>query len=179
MISAIKAKRGNPAPSWRIAPTDEPRLNLWKGTKEMETKETQKLTFTCSCNGCRNYPTRPAEIWHESQIASKAQGYYFTPDTMQAFKSRISDFKPVGISPRADSLLVIVSSKRWDDARVYEIVTLCPYGELGREWNKDADGEPITHYSSLAKARKSARWNCTIAPQICDCHGCQLDKAGR
>ena len=138
-----------------------------------------KLTFACTCNGCRNYPTRPAEIWHESQIASKAQGYYFTPDTMRAFKSRIADFKPVGISPRADSLLVIVSSKRWDDARVYEIVTLCPYGELAREWQLDSDGAPIMHYESLAKARKSARWKCSIAAQICDCHGCQLDKAGR
>jgi hypothetical protein len=146
------------------------------------TQETQgtKLSFPCSCNGCRNYPTRPAEIWHESQIASKAQGYFFTRDTMRFFKSRIADFKPVGISPRGvDSLMVIVSNKRDNDPRYYEIVTLCPYGELGREWATDSDGSPITQYASLAKARKSARWNCTIAPQLCDCHGCQLDKAGR
>jgi len=138
-----------------------------------------KLSFPCTCNGCRNYPTRPAEIWHESQIASKAQGYYFSPDTMKAFKSRIVDFKPVGISPRANSLMVIVSNKRWDDERVYEIITLCPYGELGREWVQDSDGSPIAHYGSLFKARKSDRWNCRIAAQVCDCHGCQLDKAGR
>ena len=141
-------------------------------------KQEPKLSFPCSCNGCRNYPTRPAEIWHESQIASKAQGYFFTKDTMRFFKSRIADFKPVGISPRGvDSLMVIVSNKRDDDPRYYEIITLCPYGEIGREWA--SDGEPITNYPSLAKARKSARWNCTIAPQLCDCHGCQLDKAGR
>ena len=139
-----------------------------------------KLSFPCSCNGCRNYPTRPAEIWHESQIASKAQGYFFTPDTMRFFKSRIADFKPVGISPRGvDSLMVIVSNKRDDDPRYYEIITLCPYGEIGREWATDNTGAPITQYASLSKARKSARWNCTIAPQLCDCHGCQLDKAGR
>jgi len=138
-----------------------------------------KLSFPCSCNGCRNYPTRPAEIWHESQIASKATGYFFSHDTMKFFKSRIADFKPVSISPRCDSLMVIVSNKRDDDPRYYEIVTLCPYGELGREWAKDSDGSPVTSYASLAKARKSARWNSTIAPQICDCHGCQLDKAGR
>jgi len=137
------------------------------------------IVYPCTCNGCRNYPTRPAEIWHESQIASKAQGYYFSSDTMKFFNSRIADFKPVGISPRADSLMVIVSSKRGDDARDYEIVTLCPYGELGREWIKDSDGAPIEHYSSLKAARRSARWNCTIAPQVCDCHGCNLDKAGR
>jgi hypothetical protein len=141
---------------------------------------TTKLSFACTCNGCRNYPTRPAEIWHESQIASKAQGYFFSKDTMSFFKSRIVDFKPVGISPRGvDSLMVIISNKRDDDARYYEIVTLCPYGELGREWAKDSDGSPITNYPTLNKARKSARWNCTIAAQICDCHGCQLDKAGR
>lgn len=143
-------------------------------------KETAKLSFPCSCNGCRNYPTRPGEVWHEHQIASKAQGYFFTPETMRFFKSRIADFKPVGISPRGiDSLMVIVSNKRDDDPRYYEIVTLCPYGELAREWAKDSDGSPITSYESLNKARKSARWNCTIAAQICDCHGCQLDRAGR
>ena len=142
-------------------------------------QETAQLRFDCTCNGCRNYPTRPAEIWHESQIASKAQGYYFTRDTMRFFNSRIADFKPVGISPRADSLMVIVSSKHGDAPRDYEIVTLCPYGELAREWQLDSDGAPIMHYESLAKARKSARWKCSIAAQICDCHGCQLDKAGR
>lgn len=138
-----------------------------------------KIAYPCTCNGCRNYPTRPAEIWHESQISSKAQGYYFSRDTMKFFNSRIADFKPVGISPRADSLMVIVSSKRGDTARDYEIVTLCPYGELAREWVKDSDGAPIAHYESLRAARKSARWNCTIAAQICECHGCTLDKAGR
>lgn len=143
------------------------------------TTDTVKTVYPCTCNGCRNYPTRPAEIWHESQIASKAQGYYFSKDTMKFFNSRIADFKPVGISPRADSLMVIVSNKRGDDARDYEIVTLCPYGELAREWVKDSAGAPITHYESLRAARKSARWNCTIAAQICECHGCTLDKAGR
>jgi len=138
-----------------------------------------KLSFPCTCNGCRNYPTRPAEIWHESQIASKAQGYYFSRDTMKFFSSRIADFKPVSISPRCDSLMVIVSSKHGDSARDYEIVTLCPYGELAREWAQDSDGVPVNLYESLRAARKSARWNCTIAAQICDCHGCQLDKAGR
>lgn len=138
-----------------------------------------KIVYPCTCNGCRNYPTRPAEIWHESQIASKAQGYYFSRDTMKFFNSRVADFKPVGISPRADSLMVIVSSKHGDNARDYEIVTLCPYGELAREWVIDSDGSPVNYYESLRAARKSARWNCTIAPQLCDCHGCTLDKAGR
>lgn len=135
--------------------------------------------YPCSCNGCRNYPTMPAQIWHESQIASKAQGYYFSKDTMKFFNSRIADFKAVKISSRADSLMVIVSSRHGDLARDYEIVTLCPYGELSREWLRDGSGTPIERYDSLRAARKSARWNCSIAPQICDCHGCSLDREGR
>ena len=99
---------------------------------------------------------------------------------MRFFNSRIADFKPVGISPRGiDSLMVIVSSRHGDLPRDYEIVTLCPYGELSREWLRDGSGNPIERYDSLRAARKSARWNCTIAPQLCDCHGCALDKAGR
>jgi hypothetical protein len=99
---------------------------------------------------------------------------------MRFFNSRIADFKPVGISPTGiSSLMVIVSSKRDDSPRTYEIVTLCPYGELSREWLKDSDGAPFADYATLAQARKSARWKCSIAAQICDCHGCQLDKAGR
>ena len=137
-----------------------------------------KLSFPCTCNGCRNYPTRPAEVWNEHQIAGKAQGYFFSKETMKFFNSRIVDFKPVSISPRCDSLMVIVSNRRDSDPRYYEIVTLCPYGELGREW-VTIGGSPIASYASLREARKSARWNSTIAPQICDCHGCQLDKAGR
>lgn len=140
---------------------------------------TTKLSFPCTCNGCRNYPTRPGEVWNEHQIAGKAQGYFFTRDTMRFFNSRIADFRPVAISPRADSLMVIVSNKREGDPRYYEIITLCPYGEISREWAKDSDGSPVNQYATLNKARKSARWNCTIAPQLCECHGCRLDEAGR
>jgi hypothetical protein len=146
------------------------------------TKKNNKLTFACECNGCRGYAKRPAEIWHESQIASKANGYYFSRDTMRIFSSRISDFKPVGISPSGvDSLMVIVSSRYDIDGakRYYEIITLCPYGELNREFKDSDNGEPINRYTSLNAARKSARWNCTIAALVCSCHGCQIDRAGR
>ena len=148
---------------------------------DTSTKQNNKLTFACECNGCRGYAKRPAEIWHESQIADKSNGHFFSKPTMRYFNSRIADFKPVGISPSGiSSLMVIVSNKRdYETARTYEIVTLCPYGELAREWAIAADGGPITEYATLYKARKSARWNCNIAAQICDCHGCQIDRAGR
>ena len=92
-----------------------------------------KLKFDCTCNGCRNYPTYPAQIWHESQIPSKEQGtYYFTKSAMRFFNSRISDFKGVNRGDKEDSLSVIVSSRYDTDPRFYEIVILCPYGTINR-----------------------------------------------
>jgi hypothetical protein len=131
-----------------------------------------KLTFMCECHGCRNYPTRPAEIWHESQIPSKEKGtYFFTKETMKFFSSRIVDFKPVGVFGEVDSLSVIVSSRHGYEGstRYYEIVTLCPFGTINRESDK---------FDSLRLARKN--WDYTRKPApVCSCHGCQIDKAGR
>lgn len=138
-----------------------------------------KLKFECACNGCRNYPRKPAQIWHESQIKNVTNGYFFSPDTMKFFNSRISDFKPVGISKSGEkSLAVIVSSKWGDDApRHYEIIIICPYGEIWRE--SDASG--LVKHDSLRQARKSNVWNLQVSRDTyaCECHGCQLDEAGR
>ena len=138
----------------------------------MTTEQKKKTVFECSCNGCRNYPTRPAEVWHQSQIQSKEKGtYYFTPDAMRFFNSKIVDFQPVGVSrPDVASLFVIVSSKYDSEAtRHYEIVSLCPYGVINRNSEK---------YDTLKQARKN--WDMTKRPApVCDCHGCQLDREGR
>ena len=125
--------------------------------------------FVCSCNGCRNYPTRPAEVWHESQIPSKEQGtFYFRKDTMRFFSSRIVDFKRINRGGEIDSLSVIVSSRHGYEGaeRYYEVVTLCPYGTIHREGQS---------FDSLRKARRE--WDTVLnsfAP--CSCHGCQLDR---
>ena len=155
----------------RVFLSREHKLTRLDRNNRMNTEQKNKLTFVCECNGCRNYPTRPAEIWHESQIPSKEKGtYYFTPEAMRFFNSRIVDFKPVEVS-RADmaSLFVIVSS-RYDKntARHYEVVSLCPYGTIKRREKHD----------TLKQARKG--WNMTTKPApVCDCHGCQIDRAGR
>jgi hypothetical protein len=148
-----------------------------------EMKETAPvLRFDCACNGCRNYPTRPAEIWHESQIPNKErEGYFFTRDTMKAFSSRISDFKEIGISVSGiGSLMVIVSSRYGIEGakRYYEVLTMCPFGIVSRDWTTDTE-EPLAKYPTLAKARKSARWTGNAPRPLCSCHGCQLDVAGR
>ena len=130
----------------------------------METK------FNCECNGCRNYPTFPAQIWHKNQIPSKEQGtYFFKPDTMKFFKSRIVDFVSVQFNQNKNaSLSVLVSSAGdFDNTfRAYEIVSLCPYGRINRNSRK---------YDTIKQARKD--WNNIPASEYeCDCHGCVIDK---
>jgi hypothetical protein len=139
---------------------------------ETTTEKGQKLSFDCSCNGCRNYPTRPAEIWHNDQIASKErETHFFSKSTMRFFSSRVSDFKEIKIAGEVASLSVIVTSRHGYDGaqRYYEIVILCPFGTVHRESAK---------FESLRLARKG--WDLALASFVpCSCHGCQLDRAGR
>ena len=132
-------------------------------------KRNTETRFACSCNGCRNYPTRPAEVWHEAQIPSKEQGtFFFTKDAMRFFSSRIVDFEAFNRGGEIDSLSIIVSSRHGFDGaiRYYEIVMLCPYGTIHRE------GES---FSDLRKARRE--WAQVVASfEPCSCHGCQLDQ---
>jgi len=139
-----------------------------------------KIQFNCECNGCRNYSRRPAEIWHESQIASKTNGYYFSRETMRLFSSRIVDFKRIESNLREDldGLAVIVSSRYDTDnsTRYYEILTICAYGDVTRPYT-NIDGDPIVKHDSLKSARAAYYLLGALYP--CSCHGCQLDKAGR
>jgi hypothetical protein len=125
--------------------------------------------FACSCNGCRNYPTRPAEILHQDQIPSKESGtFYFRKDTMRFFSSRIVDFKAFNRGQEVESLSVIVSSRHGYEgaSRYYEIVMLCPYGTIHREGKS---------FESLRLARKN--WESVISDFApCSCHGCELDR---
>jgi len=136
---------------------------------ETKNKRTYSERFACSCNGCRNYPTRPAELWHESQIPEKEKGtFYFTKGAMRLFNSRIVDFLPVRVLGDIDSLSVIVSSKYGYEGanRYYEIVILCPFGSVNRESKQ---------FDTLRKARKE--WDATIKSFVpCSCHGCILDR---
>ena len=128
--------------------------------------------FPCTCNGCRNYPTRPAEVWHQDQIASKeSETHFFSPSAMRFFSSRVADFKEVRKEGAISSLSVIVSSRHGYEGaeRYYEIVTLCPFGTVHRE---------SAQFANLRLARKG--WDLALASFVpCSCHGCQLDRAGR
>ena len=149
----------------------------------IETAEGTK--FLCSCDGCRNWPRRVTEIWHESQINSKAEGYFFSPSTMKFFSSRIVTWKnltnPEKQEAKHDGLAVVVSSRYGYEGaeRDYEIVRLCQYGEITREANpsNEQGGEPFVKYATSKKARKALEG--IGYPTLCPCHGCQLDRQGR
>lgn len=137
-------------------------------SREMREKNTS-TRFACECNGCRNYPTRPSEIWHESQIPGKEQGtFYFRKDTMRLFSSRIVDFKAINKGGEINSLSVIVSSRHGYEGsvRYYEIVMLCPYGRINRDSKQ---------FDTAKRARKE--WDQALDTfASCPCHGCELDR---
>ena len=153
-----------------VLPCSSPLAERAKGERieEMRKRNTE-TRFACSCNGCRNYPTFPAQVWHQDQIKSKEQNtYFFRADTMRFFSSRIVDFKPINRGGEIDSLTVIVSSRHGYEgaSRYYEVVVLCPYGTIHREGKQ---------FDSLRKARK--KWDGVVGAFVpCECHGCVLDR---
>lgn len=146
----------------------------------------KKTIFSCTCNGCRNIPQRVNEIYHESQINGKTVGYFFSPDTMRFFSSRVLSWQrlenPLGAGEaKRNGLAVIVSSRYGYEGatREYEIVRICQYGEITREDNpsNESGGAPYVKYDTSRAARKALA--AVTYPAACTCHGCQLDREGR
>lgn len=145
----------------------------------------KKTIFACSCYGCRNIPQRVTEIYHANQINGKTAGYFFSPDTMRFFSSRILSWAPLPNPSNSESkhagLAVAVSSKYGYEGAVreYEIVRICQYGEITREDNpsNESGGAPYVKYATSSAARKALA--AATYPAACKCHGCQLDREGR
>jgi hypothetical protein len=145
---------------------------------ETITINTDKLQFNCECKGCRGYLPDIAGIVYPEQLAHRAQGYYFTRDTMRLFKSRYVDWSRLtnsaGGSGRdnRDGVAVIVSSRHgYENApRYYEVITLCAWGTVHRGENSDG----LKQFKTLRAARKALA--AAIYPTACSCHGCQLDR---
>ena len=137
------------------------------------------LNFACSCNGCRNWLPDIAGIVYPEQLEHRAQGYYFTRDTMRLFKSRYLHFSRLTNAAAGsgkdnrDGVAVIVSSRHGYDgaARYYEVITLCAWGAVHRGENSDG----LEQFETLRAARKALA--VATYPAACSCHGCQLDRA--
>lgn len=137
------------------------------------------LKFNCECKGCRNWLPDIAGIVYPEQLAHRAQGYYFSRDTMRLFKSRYLDWSRLtneaagSGKDNRDGVAVIVSSRQGYDgaARYYEVITLCAWGAVHRGENSDG----LEQFETLRAARKELA--AATYPAACNCHGCQLDRA--
>ena len=143
----------------------------------MTTKK--KLQFECSCKGCRNFAPDLAGISYPEQIADRVQGHYLDRATMKFFHSRILTWRH---DPVSGALQVATSNAGDMDNtfRAYEVVTYCKWGHLIVEPDTMTGGALFRRFTTTRKARADMTQDrAQLAASVCDCHGCQLDKAGR
>jgi hypothetical protein len=143
----------------------------------MTTKK--KLRFECECKGCRNYAPDLAGISYPTQIADRVQGHYLDRATMKFFHSRILTWRHDPVS----GALQVATSNAGDmdnNYRAYEVVTYCKWGHLIIERDTMTGGTICRRFTTTRKARADmTQERAQLAASVCDCHGCQLDKAGR
>ena len=131
----------------------------------MNTKE-NKLTFPCTCNGCRAIPAR-FDGYYVEGIIENLQGHYFSPATRRFFGTRLTGFYTL-----ASGGVLITSTQRAGfedkDGREINHAYFCKYGNLVEDYR----------FKTKTQARKGLF--CGSEKVLsCACHGCQLDRAGR
>ena len=145
-------------------------------------KETEKkITFPCTCGPCRGILPGVAQITYPKQLATVTQGHYFSPSTMRWFNSRVGSWRilsnPSSDESRRDGLAVVVSSRGDFEgaAREYELIRICAYGAIQRDYAFAFAG--LVKYETSRAANKALA--AAVYPSECDCHGCVLDRHGR
>ena len=139
-------------------------------TTQEQTKATG-LSFPCECHGCRGYSANLSDIWHPEQIASKVKGHYFSESARRFFSSRILSFRHL-----AGGALAVRESLAGDmhnETRAHRVTVWCKYGHI---LPRDMAGDT---FNTGAKATTAMRALPDDAATACECHGCQIDRAGR
>lgn len=132
----------------------------------MDTVQNDKLTFTCTCNGCRGITKRFDSMYIEG-ILEEIEGFYFSPGTRRFFGVRLTGFYKLS----SGGVLVTSTQKAGFDAsdgREINHAYFCKYGNLVSD----------VRFKSKVQARKGLF---TLSDKVlaCDCHGCAIDRAGR
>ena len=136
-----------------------------------QTDKATGLSFPCTCSGCRGRTADLDSVWDTHHIPAKVEGYYFSESTRRFFHSRILSFRHL-----ADGSLAVRESLAGDmnnETRAHRVTIWCRYGHI---LPRDIAGDT---YNTGAKATAAMRALPTDSAQACQCHGCQLDKAGR
>jgi hypothetical protein len=110
-------------------------------------------------------------VWDTSQIPNKVASHYFSESTRRFFHSRILSFRHLD-----NGALAVRESLAGDmnnETRVHRVTVWCRYGHiLPRDMAADT-------FTNGTKAVGAIRALPADSAQACECHGCQLDKAGR
>jgi hypothetical protein len=135
----------------------------------MTTEQEQKLSFACTCNGCRNYPKDLNRLYWEGLVA-ELNGFYFSPTNRKFHRSRITDWTFFGESKAVS--IKETRAKGWDvsDGREYAVSLWCKFGNLVDSIAQE-NGKKATSFMVSEEA--------SLKIKACACHGCQLDRAGR
>ena len=130
--------------------------------------DTERITFQCSCKGCRQRTADYQRIsYGPDALAAELEGYYFTAETRRFFGSRILAVRTV---PGGGAAIVESKYDGFDRVgREYRVTYWCPFGCL-------VDSLTDRTYKTSATAHKYSRDMATAATVIggCDCHGCQI-----
>jgi hypothetical protein len=130
----------------------------------------QKLSFPCTCNGCRNYPKgNRLEQNYWQGLVLQLESNYFSPNNRAFHGSRITDWNNFYTGHDVYGLS-IKETRRAYEGREYAVSLWCRYGSL-------VDSIKQESARSANKFMKSDEALEMI--KSCSCHGCQLDKAGR
>ena len=133
----------------------------------METKEKAKLSFICACNGCLGI-AREYHYSHISGILTQLNGDYFSESTRRFFGARVTGFRVL----YAEQGVIVFSTQKagFDASEGREInhAYFCRYGNLVTDY----------HYKTATQARKGL-FEGIEKMLSCNCHGCQIDRAGR
>ena len=132
----------------------------------MQIKE-RKLTFVCTCNGCLGI-SKEYHYSHVSGILTQLNGHYFSESTRRFFGARVTGFRVL----YAERGVIVFSTQKagFDDSAGREInhAYFCRYGNLATDY----------HYKTAKDARKGL-FEGIEKIAGCNCHGCQIDRAGR
>jgi hypothetical protein len=130
------------------------------------TTQKEKLTFLCSCNGCRQVPKR-FDSSHVEAIAQETEGFYFSANTRKFFGVRLTGFYTLG----SGGVVVTATQKAgFSDSEGREInhAYFCKFGNLVQDF----------HYKTKTQSRKGLFRDGAELVDACACHGCQIERAG-
>lgn len=136
------------------------------------TKQEPKLSFPCSCNGCRGYAKGSQldqNYWQG--LILQLNSNYFSPSNRAFHGSRITDWHNLYLEGSREVYgLTIKETRKAYDGREYAVSLWCRYGSLV---------ESIKQESARAANKFMESASALELVTACNCHGCQLDRAGR